>query len=438
MDTDMENTIREVSQPGDALQSKEHVGHSIPVVFYKLGGTWDMVERNGRRVGTGNLDDDALKQLQTDAGLFQATTRDGRLQANKAIAKEVYQRFQATSPEPVNTGEHLSSWCHNKAGETFGDFADGSFNALFSGDSSHLKIPLIAPMIATLLDQAKKEPSKPLLGGQGTDTADIAALSIYDALVFDTQLPPLVLTGANTPHFDPNSDAPENFIDLAKVAHTDLASGAYWVFHGNLYKAADFVKIDPEETRRIETQSTFYSPHQNFQPVSALLEYGREANWQKNAAPSPEHVVNKVTAENIYDAFESIYVMDLGSQNAGWIDMERIFDPEIKAIIVAAHSLGNVDNETRMDLVRAAKMGKLVIDSSRTLIGTTNETYESSLLGANIDPQELGGSGHRIIAAHKLNKTMSRALLTRALLEGLDQTQTQTLFSNYARSRKMS
>ena len=120
-----------------------------------------------------------------------------------------------------------------------------------------------------------------------------------------------------------------------------------------------------------------------------------------------------------------------------WADMERIFDPAIRAIVVAAHSLGNVDNETRSDLVKAAKMDKLVVDVSRTLIGQTNENYEASLLGANQNPDELHGTGKRIIAAHKLNRTMARALATRALLEGRDQHQTQALFSAYAKSRKM-
>ena len=129
--------------------------------------------------------------------------------------------------------------------------------------------------------------------------------------------------------------------------------------------------------------------------------------------------------------------MDLGNQNSNDLDMERIFDPEIKVIIVAAHSLGNVDNATRSDLVEAAKMGKLVIDASRTLIGTTNESYGASLLGANSDLNELGGTGKRIIAAGKLNKSVSRALVTRAILEGLNQQQTQDLFVKYATSRKM-
>ena len=54
----------EQTQPGEIPPSKEHIGHPTPVAFYKLGGTWDMVERNGRRVGTGRLDDDALNKCK--------------------------------------------------------------------------------------------------------------------------------------------------------------------------------------------------------------------------------------------------------------------------------------------------------------------------------------------------------------------------------------
>lgn len=47
------------------------------------------------------------------------------------------------------------------------------------------------------------------------------------------------------------------------------------------------------------------------------------------------------------------------------------------------------------------------------------------------------GTGTIIISAHKLSKTMARAVAVRALLEGLNQTQTQALFDSYARSRKL-
>lgn len=415
-----------------------HIYSPIPVRFYKLGGTWDMIERGGKRVGSGNLDDDALKKMQQAAGLFDAKSRETRICANRALALAIYERFQATHPLETSVEEHFSSWCCDpKSGAEFGDFAFGHFIPLFSGDSSHLKIPIVASMISAILSCAIADPAKPMLGGQGTDTADIAVLALYDAFVFDTQLPPLLLTGANHPHSQPGSDAPGNFLDLAKVSHIALESGGYWVFHGNLYRAADLVKIDPEATRRIEGQSTFYAPHQNVDSIRTLLEYGQPANrgtWRK---PPNDHPTHQVHFERLYDAFEGVYTFDLGNQNAGWMEMERIFDPSIKAVVVASHSLGNTDNETREDLIEAAKMGKLVIDVSRTLAGTTSQSYESSLLGANTNQEELGGTDKQIIAANKLNKTLARALAVRAILEGLNQQQTQILFDNYSASRRM-
>ena len=117
--------------------------------------------------------------------------------------------------------------------------------------------------------------------------------------------------------------------------------------------------------------------------------------------------------------------------------MGPIHDSRTKAIIVAAHSLGNVGNETRFDLVTAAKEGKLIIDVSRTLVSDTSEEYAASLVSSNRSPSELQGTGKMIISAYKLNKTLARALATRAILEGRDQLQTQELFTNYARSRKL-
>lgn len=421
----------------DIAPTPERLSEPVAVNFYKLGGTWDMIERDGRRVGTGRLDDDELKAVQTELGLFDADTRDQRVEANRQLAIEIYRRFEETVPEPVDTAEHLDPWAFNRSGERLGDYIEGPFTALFSGDSSHLRSPLIVPMATRLIDIAKREPNKPVLGGQGTDTADIALLALYDGFTYDTSLPPLILTGSNDPHSVPNSDAPENFVDTAKLTHVDLPAGAYWVFHGNVYRAVDFVKADPEESRRIEEQGTFWSPHKTIQSVESLLEFGRDANWQANAAPSGDHVVNGLTMEALYDAVDSVYVLDLGNQNASWSEMERIFDPSIKAVVVAAHSLGNVDNETRSDLIKAAKMDKLVVCVSRALVGQTNESYEASLLGANQTPGELHGTGRRIVAAHKLNRTIARALAARSLLQGLDQTQTQQLFTHYAQSRKM-
>lgn len=418
------------------MNTVEHKPTSVN--FYKLGGTWDMVIRDGRKVGTGTLDDDALKELQQKVGIF---TKDPfrRSVGERILANLLYNEFRNTQAEPFDASEHLSSWCRNNiTGETFADYAKGPFTALFSGDSSHLRNPIIAPMITALIERAIQDPTKPILGGQGTDTADIALLGIYDVLTYDTHLPPLLLAGANRSHHENNSDAPGNFLDLGKISLIDLGSGAFWVFQGNLYKGSDFTKIDPEESRSIEGQSTFFSSHGSNQSIKGILEFGREADWSKYSAPPEDHITHKLRAESLYDAFESVYVDDLGNQNSVPKFMDHLLGPDFKAIIIGAHSLGNVDNETRFDLIEAAKDGKLVIDASRTLISATNQDYEASLLSANSMEGELKGTGSIIISAHKLSKTIARVIAVRALLEGMDQAQTQILLDNYAHSRKLS
>lgn len=428
---------------------KEKIGDTPQeIIFCKLGGTWDMIEREGRRVGTGNLDDDALRQLQTEAGLFQTRTTEARAAANWTIAQEVYKRMQATPAEADSAGTHLSSWARtglslshgtdtisDPAIHEFAEFADGPFFALFSGDSSHLTNPIVAPMITTLIDKAKENPQTPIRGGMGTDTADIALLGLWDGLTFDTDLPGLVLAGSNDSHSKEGSDAPKNFVDLARVSTIELASGGYWLFDGNLYRAHDLTKVDPQVTRKIEEQTTFFAPHGSQQSVDTLVATAEKYDKSKHSLPSPEHIVNNLEMKNLYNALESVYTIDLGTQNSGVMDMEKIYDPSIKAIVVAAHSFGNMDNERRNDLITAAKMGKIVIVGCRALVGTTNQEYEASILSAN--DQELKDTDNVIIDAHELNISTARSLAVRAILEGSGQAGANNLFHTYADSRQI-
>lgn len=396
-----------------------------------------MVFRDGQKIGTGSLDDDKLREMQTEVGYFTDDVKQTAIAERKLVAS-LYAQFGNTKVADQDVAEHVSSWAENK-GEKLGDFVKGPFVPLFSGDSSHLRNSIIAPLVANLIERAIKEPKKPILGGQGTDTADIALLGLFDAFTFDTKLPPLLLAGANRSHHESNSDAPRNFVDLAKLAHIDLGSGAFWVFQGNLYKASDFVKIDPEESRPVENQFTFFSAHKTNESVESILDRAEKlkANRQAHEVPPSAHIVHRINPEALYDAFESIYTEDMGNQNSIPQLMPHIYDPKIKAIVVGAHSLGNVDNKTRWDLVQVAKRGKLVIDASRTLIGATTLDYAASLLSANRNPKELEGTGKTIISGHRLSKSMARAVAVRAILEGLDQGQTQKLFDAYARSRRL-
>lgn len=395
-----------------------------------------MIFRDGRKIGSGTLDDDRLKELEQKLGCYDRRRRDV---AERKLATELHNRFRDARHEQLDAAEHLASWATNERGEQFSSFASGPFIPLFSGDSSHLRNSIVAPMLATLIAQALQEPTMPILGGQGTDTADIALLGPFDALTFDTQLPPLILAGANRSHNERASDAPRNFVDLARVANLNLEAGAYWVFQGNLYKASDFVKIDPEETRRVEGQSTFLSPHATNESIESLFDHADafSVDWQSRHAPASNHVAYKASSEALYDAFQAIRTHDLGDQNPNGIPSDYIDDPSIKAIIVAGHSLGNIDNLTRSDLVEVVRNGKLVIGTSRTLISATSEAYAASMFSANRNPKELGNSGALIVTAHKLGKTAARALTARALLEGLDPLRAQNLFDRYCRSRHL-
>jgi len=434
----------------------------VEVNFFKLGGTWDMIFRDNQKIGTGNLDDDALKEMQIKMGCFSGDEQ-GEIAAYREFSLELYARFQSTAAAEKDVGEHLSSWAHAtnmsmpkrgirdlqralRAGEhTVSDYIvpediknliRGPFIPLFSGDSSHLENEITAPMVATLLQRSIREPHKPLVGGQGTDTADMALLQLYDVFTYDTDLPSLILAGANRSHVEFASDAPRNFVHAAKLANRDLPPGGYWVFQENLYSASDVVKIDPLEDRPIEGQTTFHSPHQkNVSILSALKQYG-PAQWDARKAPSPEHVIHKVTAENLYDALESIYNPDLGKKDSVSATLRPgIRNPKHKAVVISTHSLGNTSNGIRDVCIKEAYGGKLIVGISRTLISATNEEYAASLFGVNQNPRELGGTGKMVIYGHKLNSSVANALIVRALIEKLDQTQTQELFTQYAQSR---
>jgi len=112
----------------------------VEVNFFKLGGTWDMVFRDGQKIGTGNLDDDELKRLQTEAGYF-SDNEEEVISADRKLALRLYDQFQRTKPLEVDAGEHLSSWAHSDdlLNEKMQDFVHGPFIPLFSGDSSHLE-----------------------------------------------------------------------------------------------------------------------------------------------------------------------------------------------------------------------------------------------------------------------------------------------------------
>src|SRR4051812_31055368 len=106
----------------DGRESSERI-KPVEVNFFKLGGTWDMVFRDGQKIGTGNLDDDSLKEIQSRAGYFTGDQKQ-LAAVDRQIAIDLYARFQSTEPEKLDAGEHLSAWAHidDLLGEQFKDF----------------------------------------------------------------------------------------------------------------------------------------------------------------------------------------------------------------------------------------------------------------------------------------------------------------------------
>lgn len=464
--------IRNGITTDNILPPRERVVLPIQARFYKLGGTWDMVEQEGRFSGTGNLDDTELDRLEQSLGLRNNLPSRRIARAEKRLANILYRKMKATKPEPVDVGQHLS-WAKetevyqaSDGGEIrrrevpMGAFIQGEFVPIYSGDSSHLRPSLIAPIISILIEEAIKNPDKPIMGAQGTDTADIAVISILDALVFDTELPAFIFTGANRSHREENSDAPANFMELAKLARYDIrkinqhpvgefdysypppSSGAFWIFHNNIYPAPDLNKIDPAESREIEGTSTFFSPHalaintRFFLSTRSFWHEFFQTSWFRTSkAPPDEHITRRLSMENLFDTLNSIHTISLDDQNPVWEEIKPLRDPKVRTVVIATHGLGNANNIIRQAAVEAAKKGKIVIDVSRSLIGEVNTRYAGSLLDANTN--ELAETGSIILSPNKLGKTAARAIAVRAILEGLDQQQTQDLINKYCQARKL-
>lgn len=402
------------------------VKNLVNVVFLKLGGTWDMVRRSGKLIGSGNFDDDTLYQLEESLGFYKKGNNNIAPLELK-LAKAVEKRIQANSKVTVNLYDHLS-WISN-----IDKHVSGKFITVFDGDSSHLRAGLIAPIVAFILKYANDNPSIQILAGQGTDTADINILSLLDAYLFDTGILPIITSGSNRSRTEWNSDAPKNFSDLVQLAGVNLPSGSYWSFAGHLYRASDFIKIDPLETRRIENYSTFFAPRLTSRHARKLISENNIFHSQSGETTSGNHPLGKTTTENLYRSLTSIDILDLGDQNNIEEEITKILEKKKKAIIVVAHSLGNANNPIRHACIEAALRGKNVIIVSRTLIGEVNERYAASLLGAN--GKELLGSGKILLSGYRMNKNVAKAIVTRAIQENLRQKKTQELINRYCESR---
>ncbi|OGY11431.1 MAG: hypothetical protein A3F61_03700 [Candidatus Blackburnbacteria bacterium RIFCSPHIGHO2_12_FULL_41_13b] len=398
------------------------------IAFFKLGGTWDMVKINGKLVGSGILDDETLYKLEKTIGFYKKGKQDF-IKLELSLAKKIEEITEVNSSRVTDITDHLK-WVPRIAKKVHGKFIP-----LFSGDSSHLRPSLIAPFVSYLLRFANNNPSIQITGAQGTDSADISILTLLDAFAFDTNLLPFLFTGSNRSHREWNSDAPKNFIDLTQVVGANLPSGAYWIFGSHIYRASDFVKIDPLESRRIENYTTFFSPRLTARYTKKVIEENHIFRATPGTSATKNHISQKINTIDLYKALTQINVVDLGDQKNTDKDVSEILEDKTKAVIVAAHSLGNVNNPVKHACVQTALKGKLVLVVSRSLIGEVNERYAASLLGVN--EKELLGTGKIVLSGHKMNKNVAKAIIIRAVLEKLDQKQAQVLINTYCESRAL-
>lgn len=400
------------------------------VTFFKLGGTWDMVVKNDALYGMGTLDDMMLSDLEEELGYYTDSVKKSYTLLEKKLSKKIEKIIEIEGKNSVDIVSHMDFV------PDISSVTSGKFVSLFSGDSSHMRDGLIAPFVSYLLNYAIKNPTGVIVGGHGTDTADIAVLPLLDVYSFDTNLPAFIFSGANRSHREANSDAPQNFADMFKVSQTSLLPGAYWVFAGYVFKASDLIKISPLESRALDNFSTFYSPHLKAEKIEEIVKNEKERKLRKYNSLTQNHIVLKATTESLFDAMTKVHIVDVGEQNDLDEDMKAIMNPKYKAVVVAGHAFGNVSNPIKYACIQAALKNKLVILASRCLISDVNKRYGASLLTLNA--HELRSSGKKIISANKLNKNVARALAIRAIHAGLDEYQANELFFRYTISRQLS
>ncbi len=419
------------------------------ITMLGLGGTWGMKTENGVRSGQGVLGDEEIFRVERDLGVIdmvrhttipteylEVAIRTGE----KRLAEYIFNRISNIGP--IDAVEQVRSWCPE-----FGDYVWGELYNVFNGDSVHYRASSSAALTAYWLNKILASPQVPTVVGRGTDTADLEVTPDVDVQLFDTELPTARAAGSNIPSDQPGSDAPLNFTDTAKTVHIDQAPGSSWQFHGVTYSMADVNKFNPNENRQIEGRSTFIDPHNTAIKTATLLDIGRKADYSKAMLPPPGHPIHKINWETLFNAMSSVYTLDLGNQNGPWVDAAQIANGHHKAIVVAGHGTSAGNDIIREACVRAAHEGKLVLLTTRALVGMVEGHYATSLLGAGSEEDrrlhayryenqidsDIGPV--KLVNGGKLSRAPLRAIATRALLEGLDQNGAQRLLDRYAQAR---
>ncbi|MBD3300347.1 MAG: helix-turn-helix domain-containing protein [Candidatus Moranbacteria bacterium] len=384
------------------------------IKFYKLGGTWDMkISDKGLR-GEGIMSDLELKEVEKNLEHNEENIMNYfnlRLEKAKSYRKDVTKHF---------------SWIKDVK-----KMARGDFVPLFSGDSSHYRAALHAPIIALILQELKKKPKVPILAGIGTDTSDIF-LSLMDVFLFDKNCAPVLVSGANRSINEPDSDALVNFYELMIASHMHLKPGAYYVYNHHIYNGVDFLKIDPSEhPKNLEGMMTFYAPHGT--QINLNFLDAEENNGIKKKYNN--RTVDTFSAKEIFDAMNQILTVNLASQNPIEDEVERILDERFPAVVIESHALGNVPFPIRRAAVRAVKKGKKVMVISRCLVGKITNRYLMALINANSN--ELKNCRNKILNGQKLNSLAARAIMLRSILEARHSTQIQDLIDKLSYQRNI-
>jgi transcriptional regulator with XRE-family HTH domain len=395
---------------GDSSNSIHKADAPTPVLFLKLGGTWDMQVTEEGLMGEGQLDDKAFAEVEKGNGFDEMKT----MQALNTA-------FHAAKPMHESIGGHMP-WAPG-----IDSLIRGDFLPLFSGDSSHYRPALIAPALSFVMERMRREPHVQILAGMGTDTVDII-LPYIDALLFDREgTLPVLFSGANRMSREVNSDAPQNFRDLALATHLPLLPGGYYIFNHAIYRGGDFVKIDPDDNpSTVEGQITFFAPQRTYTRIGFLG--GGTVRREAHTGGMPD--VPMYPHQDIYDAINATATVNLGDTNDIDVEVAKIRDPRYRAVVVVSHALGNAPYPIRRAVIDVAKAGKLVLNVSRTLSGNTNSRYYISL--SSINERELKGATAMVLDGGRLSNRTGKALLTRALLDGLDQKRTADLIRRYS------
>lgn len=395
----------------DDSSSELHRGDKPTAVsFLKLGGTWDMQLSKEGLKGEGQLDDTSFAKLEESAGFDEGE-----------IMKALDAAFHDATPIQETIGHHIP-WA-----EKIDTLIQGRFLSLFSGDSSHYRPSLIAPVVSFIMERMRVEPNVQILAGMGTDTVDIL-LPYLDTLLFDKEgTLPVLVSGANRSFREENSDAPQNFHDLALATRLPLGPGGYYIFNRAIYRGGDFVKIDPDENpSTVEGQITFFAPQRTYTRLGFL----GGGTVRREAYSGMASKIPTYPLQEIYEAINATATVNLGDTNDINREVEKIRDPKYRAIILVSHALGNAPYPIRRAVIEAAKEGKLILNVSRTLSGNTNSRYYVSL--SSVNERELKGRSAMILDGGRLSNRTGKALLVRALLDKLDQKSAYDLIRRYA------